>query len=202
MLFSGENYNLWYTRVMKIIGIVGTLAAGKGTLVGYLKDKYAFNHYSASGLLRKIGESRGMEMDRDMYSLVANELRAKQTGGVPQEVYETQVKSEQPERAVIEALHSPKEAEYIKSIGGVVLGIDADTSVRYERTLTRGSEKDNVTYEEFLRHIEREENDPNGHYIRGALNLADYTLQNNGSLDDLHGQIDSIMDKILSDSNN
>ena len=38
---------------MVIIGITGTLGAGKGTIVDYLVNKKSFYHYSVSGYLKE-----------------------------------------------------------------------------------------------------------------------------------------------------
>jgi len=43
---------------MIIIGITGTLGAGKGTVVEYLQEK-GFRHYSARGFITKEVEKRG-----------------------------------------------------------------------------------------------------------------------------------------------
>ena len=39
---------------MRIVGITGTLGAGKGTVVEYLTQQKGFKHYSARGLLNQI----------------------------------------------------------------------------------------------------------------------------------------------------
>lgn len=40
--------------MMHIIGITGTLGAGKGTIVEYLKDKKGFAHFSVREFLKEI----------------------------------------------------------------------------------------------------------------------------------------------------
>jgi hypothetical protein len=54
---------------------------------------------------------------------------------------------EMPENAIFEALHRQSEANFIKSVGGIVIGVDADFNTRYERITKRHEgEKDEVTY--------------------------------------------------------
>ncbi len=64
---------------MIIIGITGTLGAGKGTVVDYLKEKYGFVHFSVREFLRGEVLKRGMEPNRDSFTSVANDLRAHHT---------------------------------------------------------------------------------------------------------------------------
>lgn len=181
-----------------IIGIVGTLGSGKGTVVGYLVEKKGFTHYSSSGLLKKMLEARGEFVDRDALAKLAREIRSKDAAGVPKLTYE-QVQKDHPENAILEALHTIGEVEFVRSIGGIIFGVDADKDVRFTRISKRGSIKDNVSYEKFLEQTKREEDsasDEAGHNIRGAIEIADYVITNNGSLEELHTQIDEVLKRI------
>ena len=62
---------------MIIIGITGTIGAGKGTIVEYLTDKKGFTHYSVRSFLIDEIKKRGFEVNRDSMVLVANDLRKK-----------------------------------------------------------------------------------------------------------------------------
>ena len=181
-----------------IIGIAGTIGAGKGTVVDYLVEKKRFAHYSSSGLLISILEERGEAVDRDGMARTAREIRAKEPNGVPELTYK-KLQIDNPENAIMEALHTVGEAEFVKSVGGIILGVDADVDIRYKRISTRGSSKDNVSYEKFVSQAKREDDggtDASGHNIRGAIDVADYTLMNNGSLEELHTQIDTVLQQI------
>ncbi|MDB5244332.1 MAG: hypothetical protein JWN18_202 [Parcubacteria group bacterium] len=177
-----------------IIGIVGTIGSGKGAVVQYLKQK-AFTHYSGSGLLREILSARGEDVNRDAYSRIAQELREKDPLELCKLLY-ARVLSDQPDHAVLEALHTMEEVEFVRGIGGKIIGIDADIALRYERITKRGSEKDLITYEKFTEQSKREDEgsfDPSTHNIRAALGIADVVLTNNGPLQDLYTQIDKAL---------
>ena len=59
---------------MIIIGITGTLGAGKGTIVDFLKEK-GFLHYSARDFIVETIEKEGLEVNRDSMTLIGNRLR-------------------------------------------------------------------------------------------------------------------------------
>ena len=60
---------------MQIIGITGTLGAGKGTVVEYLVKNRNFNHYSVSGFLKDELIKVNKEVNRTNLQDVANEIR-------------------------------------------------------------------------------------------------------------------------------
>ena len=178
-----------------IIGITGTIGAGKGTVVEYLKSK-GFAHYSSSGLLTEILKERGEMIDRDGMARTAREIRAKDPNGVPKLTYE-RLKKDNPKSAILEALHTVGEAEFIRSVGGVILGVDADINIRYRRISKRGSEKDNVTFEKFVEQAKREDDgtEESGHNIRGVLKIADAVVTNNGTQEELFVQVEKALQK-------
>ena len=179
-----------------IIGIAGVIGGGKGTVVEYLMSKGTFAHYSSSDLLIKILEERGEVVDRDGMNRIANELRAADPAGVPAENFKRYEAEDGEGDAIFESIHSVPEADFIKSVGGIVLGITADPDIRYERIVKRGSVKDGVTKEKFIEQQKREEagsDDPNKSNIFAAVSQADFIIENNGTIEDLHKQIDVVL---------
>lgn len=177
-----------------IVGITGTIGAGKGTVVEYLKQK-GFAHYSSSQVLREMLRERGLPETRDYMSPLADELMTKYPGGILHFSHERAQKDGATDY-VLEAIHRESEADYIRSIGGVILGVDADLDTRYERTVRRGEgAKDQVTYEEFLEHARREDEGESGTgpNIRAVLKNADAVLVNNGTPEELCEQVDAAL---------
>src|SRR5690606_22191141 len=64
-----------YLISMLIIGITGTLGAGKGVVADYLVKKYGFKHISVRSYLEKHLNKRGVEVSRISLVDMANELR-------------------------------------------------------------------------------------------------------------------------------
>jgi len=180
-----------------IIGIAGTLGAGKGTVVEYLQTK-GFLHHSVSGRLGEILEERGLPKVREHLSALADEISEQYKGGILEELH-LRAQSNGESNYILESIHRESEAEYVKSIGGIVLALDVDPLVRYERTqLRQEGEKDQVTFEEFKTAIEREEQGkgsgaPN---INAVIANADHIIMNDGTIEELHQKVEEWIQKL------
>lgn len=177
-----------------LIGITGSFGAGKGFVANYLVQKKNFKHYSARAFITEVIKERGLPVNRDTMTEVANDLRA--TGG-PTYIFERLVAKAKADGgdAVVESIRAVAEAQYMKEHGGVVLGIDADPKVRYERIQKRGSETDNVTFEEWLLQEKREmhSDDPTKQNIAGVMEIADVVIRNSSTLSELTEAIDTFI---------
>ncbi|MDR0282177.1 MAG: AAA family ATPase [Candidatus Peribacteria bacterium] len=61
---------------MRIIGITGTIGAGKGTVVDYLVKEKGYDHFSVRAYLTEEIKRRNLPVNRDNMREIANELRA------------------------------------------------------------------------------------------------------------------------------
>ena len=178
-----------------IIGIAGTLGAGKGTAVERIKS-HGFSHYSSSGTLKHILTERGLAHSRLNMSTLADELNENREGGILGYSLEMEINNGD-KNYILEAIHRVAEAEYIKKIGGLILGIDADIKLRYQRVFARQEgEKDNVTFEQFVTDSEREDEGKTGSgpNIKAVIKNADYVVFNNSNkIEDFHTQIDDFL---------
>ena len=177
---------------MKIIGITGTMGAGKGTIVEYLISTHGFVHYSVRGYLIKVIEQREMPVNRDSMVIVANDLRANNKPSfIADELYKEALLNGK--NCIIESIRTVGEVTELQSKGNFNLfSVDADRKTRYERIVKRGSETDLVSYETFAENEEREmtATDPNKQNIGACMKLADYHFTNNETFDNLYVQVD------------
>ena len=183
---------------MIIIGITGTLGAGKGTIVEYLIKECGFKHYSVREYIGKEIIRRGKEINRDSLVEVANDLRAKNSPSfITDELYKMAISNN--ENAVIESIRTPGEIESLRRAKNfVLLAIDAPAETRYERIILRQSETDNVSKETFVQNEQREmiSSDPNKQNLSACIRRADFVLSNCGSRADLYEQLDLILKKL------
>jgi dephospho-CoA kinase len=178
-----------------ILGITGTLGAGKGTVVQYLKQK-GFTHYSVRDFLVAELTKRGMEKNRDHMLTVANDLRATFGPGYIAEQLVVQAMNAGG-NAVIESIRSIGEAEYLKNHGALLWAVDAPVEVRYERITKRGSVTDQVSFEKFKEDEAAEfaNTDPSKPNLKALIDRADAVFANSGSQEDLFAQVEEALQK-------
>ncbi|RLD41868.1 MAG: hypothetical protein DRI89_08670 [Bacteroidetes bacterium] len=179
-------------ETMQIIGITGTLGAGKGTIVEYLTENKGFQHYSVRQFLIEEIEKRGLPVNRDSMTNIANELRAANTPYyIVGELYKQALAFGK--NAVIESIRTPGEVEFLQQQGDFILiAVDADPKLRFERIKLRKSATDQIDFETFLSNEKREMTtaDPNKQNLQKCIQMADIALQNGGTIDELIQQLE------------
>ncbi len=176
-----------------ILGITGTLGAGKTTTANYLKSK-GFKHYSVRQFIAQEVEKRGLPINRDTLVQTGNELRA-EFG--PEYIIASLSKKAAQEGgdAVIESIRAVGEANELKKEGAFLLAVTANPRLRYERARLESSATTPSSMEEFIAQEEREmfSTDPAKQNINAVMLRADYQILNNGTVADLENQIDSAL---------
>ena len=183
-----------------IIGITGTIGAGKGTIVEYLIDNNGFKHYSARDFIAEEVNKRGLEVNRDSLTEVANDLRKMHS---PQYVIEQLFYRAQKEggNAVIESVRTPGEIAFLREQSDFYLfAVDADPKLRFERIKQRASATDNIDFETFLSNEKREMSttDPNKQNLGKCIEMADFVFYNNGAIKDLFEKVEKVLAEIKS----
>lgn len=180
---------------MLIIGITGTIGAGKGAVVDFLVSQKGFAHYSMRNFLLEEIRRRGMPETRDSMLIVANEFRATKGAGYLVEQYLEKAK-QQSHNVIIESIRTLGEIEILKKEPqAILLAVDASQKIRYERIMKRKSSTDNISFEKFVEDENKEANstDPTLPNINQCVQLADVVIMNEGSLEELHHKIDKVV---------
>lgn len=143
-------------KQLQIIGLAGTNGSGKDT-VGQLLSKYHnYLFVSVTDLLRAELKARGLAITRESMRIISAEWRREHGLGVlvDKAVASYKAKSDQYAGLVIGSLRHPGESDRVHALGGLVVWVDADPRIRYDRvqanaTLRGRAGEDNKTYEQF-----------------------------------------------------
>lgn len=182
---------------MKVIGITGTIGAGKGTIVEYLTSKKGFLHYPVRAFLVEELERRNMPVNRDTMTSLANKMRAQNSPSYITDTLHGRATSTG-KNAVIESIRTPGEIDSLRKKGDFLLfAVDAKPETRYQRIVARKSETDSISWETFLENEKREmtSEDPNKQNLRKCIEMADHVFNNNGSIEELYSEVERVLEK-------
>jgi len=185
-----------------LIGVIGLNGSGKDTVASYLKDKYGFEWISLGEVVRDEVRKAGLDpLSRDNMNFVTEGLRKKE--GPDYLVKRIIPLLEKTPRLVLSSFRHPSEIVLVKKNKGIVIRVDADLRVRYERTVARVKANPSLhgdagSFEEFKLKQERELSNPDPLKMQMAevMKTADYVIDNNNSPENLFSRIDLLMKKI------
>jgi len=185
-----------YTNM--IIGVTGTLGAGKDTVAEYLEQK-GFIHFSLSDAIREECDNQGLPKDRDTLTSLANKLRATEGYDVLAKRIIKKINIENRKKYIITSIRNPKEAEYLKNQDNFVfVAVDAPIELRYERIKNRQREGDEISFEKFRLQEEREMEGGEGKQnLAPLIKMADYTIINDGNIEQLKEKVDEFINSLL-----
>jgi len=181
---------------MKVIGVIGLNGSGKDEVVKYLNRKYRVPLLSAGDLVREIAARRGIESTRENLDSITREYFQRFGEGYFLRAIADTIRQNHWESAGISGIRSPEDIAILKQEFGtdfVLIHVSvSDPRLRYERIKKRASKRDEVDYTEFIREDQVTEE---LFKINEAINEADFSISNDGSLDELYHQIDQLIEQ-------
>jgi dephospho-CoA kinase len=181
---------------LKVIGVVGLNGSGKDEVVNYLNRQYGVPLISVGDIVREIAAKEAIEPTRDnLDSITKRYFNQFGEGYFVKKVVE-KIRISSWKAAGISGIRSPKDVSIVKEAFKQDFVLThvyiSDPKVRYERISKRGSKRDQSTYEEF---ITQDNIGQELFHIQDAIKLADYSIANNGTLEEMHKAIDSLIKK-------
>ncbi|MEI6420386.1 MAG: AAA family ATPase [bacterium] len=175
-----------------IIGLVGPIASGKGTVKKYLVEKYGAQDCRFSTILRDVLNRLSLETSRDNLIKVSTILREQFGQDLLAKVIANDAKHFTGDLVVIDGVRRMEDVKYLREVPGFVLvAIDAHPERRHSRLINRNENAgdDKKTYEEFVADHSRETEAT----IPGVMKTADLTIDNSGTMEELYAQVDKIV---------
>lgn len=178
-----------------VIGFVGQLSSGKDTVVDYVKDHYGAEVFGFSKILKEILVTLDLEQNRDNYVKVSEIVREHFGDDILSKVMAKRVNESDAKIIAVDGVRRESDYQYLKNNPDFYLvNVFASPETRYERLKKRTEKKDDQgkTWEEFLEDHKKSTEVT----IEEVARQADFTVDNNGTLEDLFANIDEIMTKI------
>ncbi len=179
-----------------ILGVSGLNGSGKGEVVRFLEER-SFYALSLSDVIRAALREKGLDETRERMIETGNAIRAAMgPGGLAIKLSAQLV----PDRNyVIDSIRHPAEVEVLRARTSrfKLLWVNADEAVRLERLRARGRGGDPTTLER-LRELEGRElasSDPAAQQLLAVRDLADFTIENDASLEQLHGRLRELLEQ-------
>ena len=182
-----------------IIGISGTAGAGKDVVAGILSRLYGAENLSTGDFVRAVARFV-YRLDADAYPLrpqlfeVATYLRSEIDPATTVKICLLQAKALHVEKALLTGLRSMGEADAIRAAGGIIVGVDADPRIRYDRIFARARDNEvKKTFEEFLVQDEHENagvaTTGGLRGIRAIIDSAEIRIHNDGTMEALEAAV-------------
>jgi dephospho-CoA kinase len=179
-----------------VIGVAGTNAAGKDSLMDLLKEG-GYLVYNAGEHLRQVTIAAlgymGRGGNETPEGRTANAQRVRYPGGMvelgmidwwarvahlPEDL--------RPRGLVIGSIRGTGEAKRLHQIGGKLVLVDADRDIRYQRVASRQrADEPNISFEQFCKNEDAElavgQTDPTKFGMAAVIESSDIVINNNGN---------------------
>lgn len=179
---------------VKVIGAIGQNGSGKDEVLKHLRAKHNVPFLSTGDAVREIAAREGVEPTRENLGKVSDRYFREFGKGCFVKLLADKIRHSGWKIAGISGIRSLDDVSLLKDIFGkdfVLIHVYiTDPHVRYSRMTRRGEGRDPHSYEQLLLQDKAEEE---LFSLEEAERRADYSISNNGTLDDLHREIDRLV---------
>lgn len=178
-----------------VIGLIGEMGSGKSTVSRYITETYRASHYRFSDFLREILEKLYISPTRvnliDLFLILAERFGENVLARPMKEL----VDKDQNSLIVVEGIRRPADISLLKELPNFYLiGITSPEHTRYARITARRENSDDSTktYEGF----KEDEQRPTEILIVDMIKNADYTIINDGTLEELCTKVNNLIAEV------
>jgi dephospho-CoA kinase len=181
-----------------ILGAVGKNASGKDYFLKYISTKYGLPMYTIGDIVRDLADEEGLEKTRDNLLKIANKYMDKYGDSYFPNRLIQKIKDSGQKNVLVSGIRPPSDVQCFKDAFGedfiLAAVIVDDDKVRYERTIARGTERDKITFEEFLELDKREEAQ---FHTSKSIEMADYRIDSNLTGDEFFAALDEFYNTVI-----
>jgi len=174
----------------KVIGVLGTIGSGKGTIADFLKN-YGYKKINMGNLVRAEARKRKIKSTRENLHNLQLRLRKNNPYYFINKVIEKINKSKY-DKWVVDGLRNPEDAKMLKKVfNAKIIFVDAPVELRWERIRKRRRGKEaKISLKDFIR-VEKEENKIFKFNI--TKRYADIKIINDSTKEELYEKIKKIL---------
>ena len=179
-----------------IIGLTGPMVTGKGTIADYLKEKHQANVYGFSGPLRDVLKRLHLPIVRENMAKLSEALRGTFHQHLISATIVHDIQEDTADIIVLDGIRRPSDLQRASELEGFVLvAVHAEQLTRYQRLLKRSQNLDDQS--KSLEDFQNDEQAEADREIPAVMSHARHIIDNNGDMETLYAQIDSLMSKLL-----
>lgn len=144
-----------------IIAAVGKNASGKDYFLEFISKEFGVPMLSVGDIVRELAEAEGLEKTRDNLHYISKKYMTQYGQDFFPKRLIQKIKDMGVPNVLVSGIRPPSDVQSFKAAFGdqfflVSIVVESDRK-RWERTVARGSERDHVTFEQFLELDKREE---------------------------------------------
>lgn len=181
---------------MLVLGLTGTIGAGKDVVSDYIVKEHGFNAFSCGDVIRTIADEEGLEPTRENLQMLGKEHRKKEGEGFLGKKAAEIANRKDSDRLVVNGIRNPEEVQALREELGedfVLIYIHADEETRFERLKERARTGDPKTLEAFK---EQDRKEKEKFRMEETFDMADEYIGNEGSLQELYNKVDETVSKL------
>ncbi|MCU0679027.1 MAG: AAA family ATPase [Planctomycetes bacterium] len=175
-----------------ILGLVGPIASGKGTIAAYLEKKYSASAYRFSTIMRDLLIRLHLPLTRENMQDISTILRQRFGEDLFAKVIAENVLQDNNKIIVVDGIRRLADIKYLARVNDFLLvKITADSHLRYQRLIKRTENSGDAqkTYEAFLSDHNREADAE----IPLVAQTAPAEIKNNSTFAELYAHVEKFI---------
>lgn len=175
-----------------ILGFVGRIASGKGTVCDYLIEKHNASCYRFSTIIRNVCDNLGLDLTRENLQNLSTILRANLGQDVFAKAIAKDVKADNSRIVCIDGIRLMQDIEHLKKLDNFhLIEVIAVERLRFDRLRSRRQNKDDAdkTFEQFQKDQQQESD----REIPMVAAYAEKFIYNNGAFGELENRIEALL---------